>query len=95
MKRSLATPATDHDTTPSAANKTPSSTNHASPTSLSHSHSLLILAESSKLLFTLFFLVAFRITDGMHSFEMLEELRFVPERLQAHTACHAVVFVVE
>ena len=31
----------------------------------------------------------------MHGFQVIEELRFVPERLQAHAASDSVVFVVK
>ena len=93
LKRSLAS-AADHNTAATTNQATP--TDHSTtPSALSHGHSLLVLTQSTKLLFTFLLFVAFRITDGMRRFEMVEELRFVPERLQAHAASNAVIFVIE
>ena len=93
LQRSFAA-ATDHYTT-AATNKAATTYHSTTPSALSHGHSLLILTQSTELLFTFLLFVAFRVTDGMRSFEMLEELRFVPERLQAHATGNTVVFVVE
>jgi hypothetical protein len=98
LKRSFNATPTEHNPA-TASNHTPThgaTPLHHTPTAaLGHSHALLVFAKSTQFLFTFFFLIPFWFTDGMCTFQVVMQLRLVPERLQTHAACNTVVFIVK